>query len=219
MVVGGELSRIPPHSGEAPGILTGFKVSLNSVFRESIMGKSAIARSSSIRNDYRCSIEKNQSGKYCVRVRVQYPRHAWNLGVFFLASSFDRAMKKLSPSSRGMKRNSGSGEWIAPRTWASPRSSCRKLACNSTAASNFPAKPPACRSNPNAPCLPSLWDRFVVASPNWLSPPASFSPATNQHRWFSYQHVGRSPLECSGLAAVFTVLLTPRSFGFEFQVG
>jgi len=105
MVVGGELSRIPPHSGEAPGILTGFKVSLNSVFRESIMGKSAIARSSSIRNDYRCSIEKNQSGKYCVRVRVQYPRHAWNLGVFFLASSFDRAMKKLEEALAFLQRN------------------------------------------------------------------------------------------------------------------
>jgi len=105
MVVGGELSRIPPHSGEAPGILTGFKVSLNSVFRESLMGKSAIARSSSIRNDYRCSIEKNQSGKYCVRVRVQYPRHAWNLGVFFLASSFDRAMKKLEEALAFLQRN------------------------------------------------------------------------------------------------------------------
>ena len=53
------------------------------------------ARTSVSRNDYRCSIERNQSGKYCVRVQVHYPRHAWNLGVYFLASSFDRAMKKL----------------------------------------------------------------------------------------------------------------------------
>src|ERR1700726_5343383 len=52
-------------------------------------------RTTTVRNDYRCSMEKNQSGKYCVRIRVHYPRHAWNLGVFFLASSFDRAMKKL----------------------------------------------------------------------------------------------------------------------------
>jgi len=69
------------------------------------MGKTATARSSSIRNDYRCSIEKNQSGKYCVRVRVQYPRHAWNLGVFFLASSFDRAMKKLEEALAFLQRN------------------------------------------------------------------------------------------------------------------
>src|SRR5450755_2583443 len=53
------------------------------------------ARTSTVRNDYRCSMEKNQGGKYCVRIRVHYPRHAWSLGVFFLASSFDRAMKKL----------------------------------------------------------------------------------------------------------------------------
>ena len=47
------------------------------------------------RNEYRCSIERNQSGKYCVRLRAYYPRHAWTLSVYFLASSFDRAMKKL----------------------------------------------------------------------------------------------------------------------------
>ena len=49
----------------------------------------------SSRNEYRCSIERNQSGKYCVRLRVYYPRHAWSLNVYFLASSFDRAMKRL----------------------------------------------------------------------------------------------------------------------------
>jgi len=69
------------------------------------MAKAASRRSSTLRNDYRCSIERNQSGKYCVRVRVQYPRHAWNLGVFFLASSFDRAMKKLEESLHFLQRN------------------------------------------------------------------------------------------------------------------
>ena len=53
------------------------------------------ARQISSRNDYRCSIERNQSGKYCVRIQVRYPRHNWTLGVYFLAGSFDRAMKKL----------------------------------------------------------------------------------------------------------------------------
>jgi hypothetical protein len=56
------------------------------------------ARSSTARNEYRCSIERNQSGKYCVRIQVHYPRHAWTLGIFFLAGSFDRAMKKLEES-------------------------------------------------------------------------------------------------------------------------
>jgi len=53
------------------------------------------ARTSAARNDYRCSIDRNQSGKYCVRIQVHYPRHAWTLGIYYLASSFDRAMKKL----------------------------------------------------------------------------------------------------------------------------
>jgi len=69
------------------------------------MAKSTTARVSGIRNDYRCSIERNQTGKYCVRLRVQYPRHAWTLGVFFLASSFDRAMKKLQESLQFLQRN------------------------------------------------------------------------------------------------------------------
>jgi len=69
------------------------------------VGKTLSARANQVRNDYRCSIEKNQTGKYCVRVRVQYPRHAWNLGVFFLASSFDRAMKKLEEALAFLQRN------------------------------------------------------------------------------------------------------------------
>ena len=63
------------------------------------------ARASTVRNDYRCSMEKNQGGKYCVRIRVHYPRHAWSLGVFFLASSFDRAMKKLAQSLDFLQRH------------------------------------------------------------------------------------------------------------------
>jgi hypothetical protein len=58
-----------------------------------------------IRNDYKCSIERNQGGKYCVRIRVRYPRHAWSLTVFFLASSFDRAMKKLEQSLDFLQRH------------------------------------------------------------------------------------------------------------------
>jgi hypothetical protein len=63
------------------------------------------ARTSAVRNDYRCSIERNQVGKYCVRIRVRYPRHAWLLGVYFLASSFDKAMKKLEESVDFLQRH------------------------------------------------------------------------------------------------------------------
>src|SRR5208282_2824473 len=67
--------------------------------------KKTPTRTVAVRNDYRCSMERNQSGKYCVRIQVFYPRHAWNLGVFFLASSFDRAMKKLEESLDFLQRH------------------------------------------------------------------------------------------------------------------
>lgn len=47
------------------------------------------------RNEYQCSIEVNQNGKYCVRVRALFARKAWVLPVYFLASTFDHAMRKL----------------------------------------------------------------------------------------------------------------------------
>jgi hypothetical protein len=47
------------------------------------------------RNEYQCTIEVNQNGKYCVRVRAAFTRKGWTLPVFFLASTFDRAMTKL----------------------------------------------------------------------------------------------------------------------------
>lgn len=62
-------------------------------------------RNNHVRNEYRCSIERNQSGKYCVRVQVRFPRHAWKLATFFLASSFDRAMKKLGQVLEFLQRN------------------------------------------------------------------------------------------------------------------
>ena len=62
------------------------------------------ARTSAVRNEYRCSMERNQSGKYCIRIQVHYPRHAWTLSVYFLASSFDRSMKKLEEALDFMQR-------------------------------------------------------------------------------------------------------------------
>jgi len=62
--------------------------------------KTAVAR-----NGYRCALERNQAGKYCVRIRAQFPRHAWTLSVYFLASSFDRAMKKLEESLQYLQKH------------------------------------------------------------------------------------------------------------------
>ena len=47
------------------------------------------------RNDYCCAIERNQNGKYCVRIRADFGRRAWSLAIYFLASTVDRALKKL----------------------------------------------------------------------------------------------------------------------------
>ncbi len=58
----------------------------------------------SSRNEYHCAIEMNQNGKYCVRVRAHFARHSWVLSVYFLASSFDRAMKKLEQSLQFLQR-------------------------------------------------------------------------------------------------------------------
>jgi len=38
-------------------------------------------------------------------MQVYYPRHAWTLGVYFLAGSFDRAMKKLEEALDFLQKN------------------------------------------------------------------------------------------------------------------
>ena len=57
------------------------------------------------RNEYRCCIEMNQNGKYCVRIRVQFTRHEWVLPVYFLASSFDRSIGKLEKVLQFLQRS------------------------------------------------------------------------------------------------------------------
>jgi hypothetical protein len=56
------------------------------------------------RNEYQCSIEVNQNGKYCVRVRALFARKAWTLPVFFLSSTFDHAMRKLEEALQFLQR-------------------------------------------------------------------------------------------------------------------
>ena len=56
-------------------------------------------------NEYRCCIETNQSDKFCVRVQANFKQHDWVLRVFFLASTFDRAIGKLEESVAYLQRN------------------------------------------------------------------------------------------------------------------
>ncbi len=62
-------------------------------------------KSGLLRNEYRCTIEVNQNGKYCVRIRATFVRKDWMLPVYFLASSFDRAMRKLEQSLQFLQRH------------------------------------------------------------------------------------------------------------------
>ena len=69
------------------------------------------------RNEYQCAMEVNQNGKYCVRVRVTFGRTAWSLPLYFMASSFDRAMKKLEQSLQYLqKREDSLWFWGAERS-------------------------------------------------------------------------------------------------------
>lgn len=71
-------------------------------------------------NEYHCAIERNQNGKYNVRVRAvfgpggpepenigsgQNGHTGWMLPVYFLASSFNAAMKKLEESLQLLQKN------------------------------------------------------------------------------------------------------------------
>jgi hypothetical protein len=58
-------------------------------------------------NQYLCTIERNQNGKYNLRVRAQFGGGAqsWVLSVYFLASSFSAAMKKLEESLQFLQKS------------------------------------------------------------------------------------------------------------------
>src|ERR1700690_1173102 len=63
------------------------------------------AKNGSSANEYLCAIEKTQNGKYNVRLRAAFGRGAWSLPIYFLASSFNAAMKKLEEALRILQKN------------------------------------------------------------------------------------------------------------------
>src|SRR5579862_2048225 len=73
------------------------------------------AKNCGLANEYLCAIEKNRNGKYNVRLQAIFglrgeareasrPGH-WDLSVYFLASSFNGAMKKLEESLQLLQKN------------------------------------------------------------------------------------------------------------------
>jgi hypothetical protein len=62
-------------------------------------------------NEYACAIERTQNGKYNVRVRASFSSTKgaetgpWTLKLYFLASSFNAAMKKLEETLQILQKN------------------------------------------------------------------------------------------------------------------
>jgi hypothetical protein len=67
--------------------------------------RKAVNAKSSSKNDYRCAMEINQNGKYNVRIRANFGTSGWKLPVYFQASSFDAAMKKLEATLQFLQRH------------------------------------------------------------------------------------------------------------------
>lgn len=98
------------------------------------------AKSKTTGNQYRCALERNQNGKYNIRVRAIFgaDRDAgdsdgsssdhshlsgWTLPVYFLASSFNAAMKKLEESLQLLQKSEA-----RLRFWGMERTDDPKLA-------------------------------------------------------------------------------------------
>src|SRR6201996_2242594 len=62
-------------------------------------------RGSSQGNTYQCAMERNQNGKYNIRIRATFAKGSWSLSTYFLASSFNAAMKKLEESLQLLQKN------------------------------------------------------------------------------------------------------------------
>jgi hypothetical protein len=69
------------------------------------LGTRMPTKSTSLGNEYLCAMEKNQNGKYNVRVRAYFGRGGWSLPVYFLASTFNAAMKKLEEALQLLQKN------------------------------------------------------------------------------------------------------------------
>jgi len=71
-------------------------------------------------NRYICAIERNQNGRYNVRIQALLGaegRGGWTLAVYFLASSFNAGMKKLEESLQHLQKHEDQLRfWAVERT-------------------------------------------------------------------------------------------------------
>jgi hypothetical protein len=72
---------------------------------ESKLRSKMAAKGSTHGNSYQCAMEKNQNGKYNIRIRATFSKGSWSLSTYFLASSFNAAMKKLEEALQLLQKN------------------------------------------------------------------------------------------------------------------
>jgi hypothetical protein len=110
------------------------------------------------RNEYQCTIEVNQTGKYCVRVRAIFARKAWVLPVYFLASTFDRAMRKLEQVLQFLQQKE-ERLWFWGVEYSDDPNFSEELGCASIAGSNSRAGPRMSPLRRKSPFPPYCWPR------------------------------------------------------------
>ena len=104
---GGSQRAIDRTSGRGASKRLPFRVTVG---KKRKLRSSMLGRKSAV-NEYSCAIEKSQNGKYNVRVRASFDRTCdsqtgpWTIHLYFLASSFSAAMKKLGESLQVLQKN------------------------------------------------------------------------------------------------------------------
>ena len=100
-------------------------------------------RKSNHRNEYRCCIEMNQNGKYCVRIRAQFhgangcfPSIFWRRRSIAPSASWSRRSNSCS----GTRTACGSGAWTAATTPTYPRRCCAKSGLRLDRRAEFPRR-------------------------------------------------------------------------------
>jgi hypothetical protein len=122
-------------------------------------------------NEYLCAIEKNQNGKYNVRVRAVFGSDGWSLPVYFLASSFNAAMKKLEEALQLLQKNEERLRFCFGNS-----------GCGSIGGRSSPRRLRKLESSASAPCRHHCWRRCVESWPTRFrrNDPRSLQPGTNR---------------------------------------
>jgi len=116
------------------------------------------------RNEYRCAIERNHKGRFCVRIRADFGRLAQSVSVYFLASTVDRALKELEPAIQHLQREEERlWVWGTDRSAVSPvlDASLREAGLEQDRRTEFPRKCSLLQLSPGRPMPAHLFEQFI----------------------------------------------------------